>query len=104
MIKSGIRLNIYWDIFKEFILTQNVPIIALRYLPSNDFSTIWNVAKFLSKHKFNNSEIVEKTGFSEGTVQNIGTDLLMFGIATRKIVNIRYLLTLLLEGNTVKIF
>ncbi|MBS7332162.1 MAG: restriction endonuclease [Weeksellaceae bacterium] len=102
VIKSGIRLNIYWDIFKEFILTQNVPIIALRYLPSNDFSTIWNVAKFLSNKSLTIQEIVEKTGFSEGTVQNIGTDLLMFGIATRE--NSQYTLSsdLLLEGNTIE--
>ncbi|EMZ9380316.1 restriction endonuclease, partial [Acinetobacter baumannii] len=100
IIKSGIRLNIYWDIFREYILTETVPIISLRYLPSNDFSTIWNVVKYLSKKPISIQQLQEKTDFSEGTIQNIGTDVLLFGLATRE--NSQYVLSedLLEEENT----
>ncbi|MDR0076139.1 hypothetical protein RFW92_02110, partial [Acinetobacter baumannii] len=42
----------------------------------------------------------EKTDFSEGTIQNIGTDVLLFGLATRE--NSQYVLSedLLEEENT----
>ena len=84
IIKSGDRLNVYWDIFREYLLTNKVPIIPLRYLPSTEFSSIWRVVRELShSHKVSVSEIARETGFSEGTVQNIGTDINMFGLAIR---------------------
>ncbi len=91
IVKSGIRLNIYWDIFREFILTGNVPIIALRYLPSSDFNAIWNIAKHLDNSPKTIDNLVEITSLSEGTIQNIGTDLIMFGIANRE--NSKYTLS-----------
>lgn len=84
VIKSGDRLNVYWDIFREYLLTSKVPIIPLRYLPSTEFSSIWRVVQELShSKKVSVSSIAKETGFSEGTVQNIGTDINMFGLAIR---------------------
>lgn len=84
VIKSGDRLNIYWDIFREYVLTGKVPEIPLRYLPSNDFSTLWRVARHLNhKNPMSLLELVKYSGLSEGTVQNIKSDMNMFGIATR---------------------
>lgn len=84
IIKSGIMLNIYWDIFKEYLLTKTVPIISLRYLPSSDFYTIWSVSKHLSINPIALSALAEETKFSERTVQNIATDLIIFGVASRE--------------------
>lgn len=84
VIKSGDRLNVYWDIFREYLLTKKVPVIPLRYLPSTEFSSIWRVVQTLSHDRWISvQEIARQTGFSEGTVQNIGTDINMFGIALR---------------------
>ena len=85
VIRSGDRLNIYWDIFREYILTSTVPIIALRYLPSTEFSSVYKVAKHLGHNeKLSVQELVDKTKLSEGTVQNIGTDLINLGVAVRE--------------------
>lgn len=102
IIKSGIRLNIYWDIFREYILTQSIPIISLRYLPSNDFIAIWNVAQHLSDIPISISDLEAKTNLSDGTIQNIGTDLLTFGIAVRE--NSQYSLSdeILALGNSIE--
>ena len=35
IIRSGDRLNLYWDIFREYVLTQTVPSIPFSYLPSS---------------------------------------------------------------------
>lgn len=84
VIRSDDRLNIYWDIFMEYILTKKVPVIPLRYLPSTDFSSIYTVAQHLEHAKAKTGlELVECLKFSEGTVLNIGSDMIMFGIATR---------------------
>lgn len=84
VIRSGDRLNIYWDIFREYILTGSVPVIPLRYLPSTDFSSIYKVLKHLDHTtQFSVQELVSKVNLSEGTIQNIGSDMIMFGVATR---------------------
>lgn len=85
VIRSGDRLNIYWDIFREYILTGNVPVIPLRYLPSNDFSSLYKIAGCLDhKTKLSVQELVVQVKLSEGTVQNIGSDMVMFGVANRE--------------------
>ena len=85
VIRSGDRLNIYWDIFREYILTGNIPAILLRYLPSTDFSSLYKVVKYLRHDtKLSVQELVDQTKFSEGTIQNIGSDMVMFGVATRE--------------------
>jgi hypothetical protein len=85
VVRSGDRLNIYWDIFREYILTEKVPIIPLRYLPSTDFTSIYKVASFLDhRSALSIQNLVDYSGFSEGTVQNICSDIYMFGIATRE--------------------
>ena len=35
IVRSGTRLNLYWDIFREYVLTQTVPSIPFSYLPSS---------------------------------------------------------------------
>lgn len=85
VIRSGDRLNLYWDIFREYVLTGKVPIIPLRYLPSTDFSSIEKIVVHLNhKSRLSVQELVDITNLSEGTVQNIGTDMIMFGVATRE--------------------
>lgn len=85
IIRSGDKLNIYWDIFREYLLTNTVPVIPLRYLPSNDFTSLFKVANCLEKTASKSiAELVRETGFSEGTIQNIGTNMIMFGIANRE--------------------
>ncbi|MER3384067.1 restriction endonuclease [Pectobacterium aroidearum] len=85
VIRSGDRLNIYWDIFREYILTSNVPVIALRYLPSTEFASIYKVAIHLEHaKKLSVQELVAKTKLSDGTIQNIGTDLITLGVAVRE--------------------
>ncbi|MCG7602065.1 restriction endonuclease [Halomonas sp. McH1-25] len=85
VIRSGDRLNIYWDIFREYVLTGSVPVIPLRYLPSTDFSSLFKVVSHLEHDtKLSVQDLVTKTRLSEGTVQNIGSDMVMFGVAIRE--------------------
>ena len=84
VIKSGDRLNIYWDIFRDFILTGSAPILPFNYIPTTDFSSFLNVSQILNKSSFLNSkDISYELSIKEGTVLNVGADLVMFGVADR---------------------
>lgn len=85
IIKSGDRLNIYWDIFKDYLLTGNVPIVPFNYIPTSDVSSMLKVSQFLSSDTYISAEEIAKNiSLNEGTVANIGADLVMFGVAERK--------------------
>jgi hypothetical protein len=83
IIKSGDRLNLYWDIFREFVLTQKTPFIPLTYLPSHpSLNTALLMAQHLdAKLSRSYAELSKLTNLNENTVANVIRDLIMFGIA-----------------------
>lgn len=84
VIKSGDRLNVYWDIFKDYLLTQRIPIVPYNYIPTTDASSILNICTKLKVNKFTNSEDISRAvGLGEKTIWNIGADLVMLGLAER---------------------
>jgi len=90
VIKSGDRLNIYWDIFKDYLLTGNVPVVPFNYIPSSDIPSMLKVFSQLNKDDFLEAEIIAKnTLLKERTIWNIGADLVMFGLAERTGTNFK---------------
>jgi len=84
VIKSGDRLNIYWDIFKDYLLTGRVPVIPFNYIPTTDLASMLNVCKTLEEVRFIDSvELSRSVSLNEKTIWNIGADLVMFGLAER---------------------
>lgn len=90
LVKSGDRLNVYWDIFKDYLLTGNVPIVPFNYIPTSDLSSMLRVYRTLLSDSFLESkDIAEITELNEKTVWNIGADLVMFGLAERNGVSFK---------------
>lgn len=90
IIKSGTRLNIYWDIFKDYLTTGRVPVVPFNYVPTSDFNSMYKVALKLTAVSYQDAKSISaKTGHNERTIWNIGADLVMLGIADRKGVNFK---------------
>lgn len=85
IVKSGDRLNIYWDIFREYLLTKKVPEIPLHYLPTNEFTSVFSIGRFLKPSASRSlKDLAVDVMLSEKTVMNISSDLVMFEIAERE--------------------
>ena len=84
IVRSGNRLNLYWDIFREYVLTQTVPSIPFSYLPSSpSIRALLKVVGQLSlEDRKNYARLSELCGFSQNTIGNVIHDLSMFGIVT----------------------
>lgn len=84
IVRSGDRLNIYWDIFREYILTGKVPSIPLNFLPSSpSIHSVLRLAWQLHHEEAKSiAELAEVTGLTEGSAENVVRDLVMFGLAT----------------------
>ena len=84
IVRSGDRLNLYWDIFREYVLTQTVPSIPFNYLPSSpSIRALLKVVEQLSlENSQNYARLSQLCGLSEKTIVNVIRDLKMFDIAT----------------------
>jgi hypothetical protein len=84
VIRSASKLILYWDIFRDYVLTGRVPAITGRYLPKiNIGSTKAAIEVLLQSSKRSSSlkHLESKLGIKPGTADNIARDLLMLGIA-----------------------
>ena len=84
IVRSGNRLNLYWDIFREYVQTNTVPSIPFSYVPSSpSISAMLKVTEQLVlEENRSTAELSELCGFSVKTIGNVIHDLSMFGIAT----------------------
>ena len=91
IVRSGDRINLYWDIFREYVLTRNVPSIPFGYLPSSpSLTSLLSVANQLDENDTRSpAELAKEAALSEKTVGNVIRDLVMFGIATSGLDGVR---------------
>lgn len=81
IVRSGDRINLYWDLFRDYILTGNVPSIPFTYVSSSSIQTLLDVAEELSHGSPQSfDELSNLVGLSAGTVQNTVHDLVMYGV------------------------
>ncbi|MDD2300052.1 MAG: restriction endonuclease [Kiritimatiellia bacterium] len=81
VIKTGTNCTIYWDIFKEYLLTERTPVIPFSSIPQCELTMLLkSIKEFLPDKKLTKSSLVQSTDYSVKTVMNIIADLLMLEI------------------------
>lgn len=82
IIRSGARLSIYWDIFREYVLDERVPYIPTTYVPQANIRSYLKAVQILIRdQKATYGQIATELGVSPGTADNIVRDLVMVGHA-----------------------
>jgi len=82
LIKRGNKLNLYWDIFRDYVLSGSVPVIPLNYIPqSPSIDAMLRVALELdSAEEKSIAELASLSKLEKSTVGNIVHDLDQFGV------------------------
>ena len=82
IIRSGMRLNVYWDIFRDYVLTGRVPYIPVTYVPQRDVSSFVRALDFLMEHgPADYDQLAEHLSIAKTTADNIVRELVMLGVA-----------------------
>ena len=82
IIRSGPRLNVYWDIFREYVLTEKPPFIPVNYIPQGALSSYLAAVHLLQKkRRLQYAELAAELGVVKGTAENIIRDMVMLGHA-----------------------
>ena len=82
IVRSGDRINLYWDLFREYVLTGRAPSVPFTYVPSSSMGAVLAVATELHHDQGKSfEELGGVVGRMSSTVQNIVHDLVMFRVA-----------------------
>ncbi len=83
LIRRGDKLNLYWDIFRDYVLAGAVPSIPFTYTPqAPSIGALLRIALQLDTVEPRTPDRLAKTAeLSESTARNILHDLEQFGIA-----------------------
>jgi hypothetical protein len=79
VIRSAGKLVLYWDIFRDYVLTKQAPSIPTRYMPTSSPVTMKQVVVALPSAK-QISILSAKVGLRPGTLDNVARDLVMMGV------------------------
>jgi len=85
VIRKGHNLILYWDIFKDYVLTGSVPNIAIKYIPQSNLRRYYEVLQLLvNKGEMSISELAANLGLKKAATENIIRDMVMMGNLERK--------------------
>ena len=84
VLRKGDRLILYWDIFRDYVLTKEVPNIPITYIPQTEFrrymASLSIINEFESLHV---DELTERMGIGSKATENTIRDLIMIGNVER---------------------
>lgn len=86
IIRSGDRLNPYWDIFRDYLRTNAPPHVPVSFLPGTEVRTLARAAGALASRSTGVTvgQLGELLSIGERSALNVIRDLIMFGLAERK--------------------
>lgn len=83
LIKTGEKISVYWDVFRDYLITNETPIISWAFMPNYGTSMSLKFVDLIKDHAASIDELVEKTSYSRGTIQNIFVDLSSFALVVK---------------------
>ncbi|WP_405132388.1 restriction endonuclease [Paenibacillus sp. FSL H8-0317] len=85
ILRKGQKLILYWDIFRDYILTGKVPHIPVTYLPQTQFRRYSSALQVLIDQKsLTIPAFASKLGIGRDAAENIVRDFVMLGNASRQ--------------------
>ena len=82
LIRRGDKLNLYWDIFRDYVRFDTIPSIPFTYIPqSPSIDALLRVSQELDDAEGKSlQELADRSKLKESTVRNIIHDLEQFGV------------------------
>lgn len=84
LIRSGHKYSVYWDIFREYLISGDVPDIPLTYVPQAQLLTTLSVLRFIANEgPVTQTDIEDSYHYTQKTIWNILGDLSAFFLVNR---------------------
>lgn len=80
VIRSGTKLTLYWDIFRDYILTERIPYIPVTYVPQANFSRYAKALVYMNgKTELSYESLAAEMSLGLGATDNLVRDLVNVG-------------------------
>lgn len=83
LIKTGEKISVYWDVFRDYLITNEAPVISWAFMPNYRANLSLKCLEIIKDNPASIDELVEITNYSRGTIQNIFIDLLSFALVVK---------------------
>jgi len=83
LIKTGEKISVYWDVFRDYLTTNEAPVISWAFMPNYGTSMSLKFVELIKDHATSIDELVAKSSYSKGTIQNIFIDLSSFSLVVK---------------------
>lgn len=81
VVRNSGKLVLYWDIFRDYVLTKQIPAIPTRYMPVSSPASAKSILTSLSARLQTPLSTLERQlGLGAATIDNIARDLVMMGV------------------------
>lgn len=85
VIRKAHKLILYWDIFKDYVLTGVLPKIDITYVPQGNINAYMKLVSILVVERVTNiTKISEQINLGRKATENLLRDMVMFGNVSRK--------------------
>lgn len=81
IVRNSGKLVLYWDIFRDFVLSKQVPAIPARYIPVSSPTTAKLVIEACATSS-TISKLCRRLSLQQGTLDNVARDLVMMGVCS----------------------
>jgi hypothetical protein len=81
IVRNSGKLVLYWDIFRDFVLSKQVPAIPARYVPVSSPNTAKLVIEACGSFSAI-SKLCKTLSLEKGTLDNVARDLVMMGVCS----------------------
>ncbi|GGE76097.1 restriction endonuclease [Priestia taiwanensis] len=85
IIRKAHKLILYWDIFRDYVLTGSVPQITVTYIPQGNLKKYNDLLQLLlNEREMSLTDLAKNLKISRKASENLIRDMVMFGNVTRQ--------------------
>lgn len=89
LIKTGEKISVYWDVFRDYLKTNEAPVISWAYMPTANFTIANKLIQLINQVEESTFEnLIKSSSYSKGTLQNILMDLQSFSLIEKNSNNV----------------
>jgi hypothetical protein len=84
IVKVGQNYTLYWDIFRDYLLSKTIPTVYWTYIPRTQLTAVLKAIELLQHNSMDSTELAERVKYSQKSCSNLILDLQNFFLAKRE--------------------
>ncbi|CAG20230.1 restriction endonuclease [Photobacterium profundum] len=84
LVRTGEKVSVYWDVFRDYLTSNETPVISWNYMPASMIGMATKTLSYIPEDaaiSFN--ELLSATKYKKGTLTNVLMDLQSFSLITK---------------------